>query len=94
MRRLQLPAKWRLAVDLTAVADTKDQDEHAGVFDFRDEAVVANAVFPELAKLGAVQGLTDAARISERREALVEKLEDALALRRVQLLKLAGGGGG
>jgi len=76
------------------MADAKDQDEHAGVFDFRDEAVVADAVFPELAKLGAVQSLTDAARMFERREALVEKLEDALAVRLVEFMKLAGRGGG
>jgi hypothetical protein len=77
-------AKWRLAVDLAVVADAKDEDEHAGVFDFGDEAVVADAVLPELAEFGAVQGLSDAARILERGEALVKKLENAFALLRVE----------
>jgi len=76
------------------MADAKDEDEHAGVFDFRDEAVVTDAVSPELAEFGAVQGLTDAAGIFERREALVEKLEDALALLRVDFFEFGGSGGG
>ena len=87
-------AAGRLTIDFAAVADAKDQNEYAGVFDLRDEAVVTGAVFPELAKLGAVQRLADAARIFERREALVEKLEDALALLRIEFFDLAGSGGG
>jgi hypothetical protein len=87
-------AKRWLTVDLTAMADTKDQDEHAGIFDFRDEAVVADTIFPKLAKLGSVQGLADAARVFERRDALVKKFQDALALQRVETCKFPGGGGG
>ena len=87
-------ATRRLTIDFAAVADAKDQNEYAGVFDLGDEAVVTHAVFPELAKLGAVQRLADAARIFERREALVEKLEDALALLGIEFFDLAGSGGG
>lgn len=76
------------------MSDAEDQHEHAGVFDFRDEAVVADAIFPKLAESGTVQSLADAARIFERREALVQRLENALALLRVEFLKLAGSGGG
>ena len=75
------------------MADRKDQDEHAGVFDFRDEAVVADTIFPKLAKLGAVQRLADAARVFERRDALVKKSQDALAVLRVEACKFPGGGG-
>lgn len=44
-----------LAIDFFAVADAEAQDEKAVVVDFRDEAIVTYAVFPELAEAGAVQ---------------------------------------
>jgi len=67
------------------MADAKDQDEHAGVFDFTDEAVGADAVFPELAE----PGLADAARIVDRREAFVKEFQYALAALWVEPCKLA-----
>jgi hypothetical protein len=40
-----------------------------------------------------VQGLADAARVLERRDTLVKKVQDALALLRVEACKFPGGGG-
>ncbi len=37
-----------LAVDFSAVADAKNQDEQLFVFDLADEPVITNTIFPEL----------------------------------------------
>lgn len=43
--------------------DAEDQHDQTLIFDLADEPVVAHAVFPELPKLRAVRGLSEAARI-------------------------------
>jgi hypothetical protein len=45
------------------MADAKDQNDQAVVFDLADEPVIAYTLFPELSKQRAVQRLSDAARI-------------------------------
>jgi len=45
------------------MADAKDQNDQAVVFDLADKPVIAYTVFPELSKPRAVQRLCDAARI-------------------------------
>jgi hypothetical protein len=45
------------------MADAKDQNDQAVVFELADEPVIAYAVFPELSKPRAVQRLSDAGRI-------------------------------
>jgi hypothetical protein len=52
-----------LAIDFLAMADAKDKNDQAVVFDLADEPVIAYTVFPELSKPRAVQRLSDAARI-------------------------------
>ena len=75
-----------LAIDFAAVADAKNQSEQLFVFDLVDEPVIANAVFPKLAELRTVQGLSDAARVVQWGDAFVKELQDALALLRSSLL--------
>src|SRR5579859_381923 len=82
------------AVDFPAVADAKDKNQQAVVFDFADEAIIAGAVFPEFPEFGTVQCLTDAARVVQRSQALPQKLQDALSLLRVELAQFAVGLGG
>jgi hypothetical protein len=45
------------------MADAKDRNDQAVVFDLADEPVTAYTVFPELSKPPAVRRLSDAARI-------------------------------
>src|SRR5258707_15794735 len=52
-----------LAIDFIAMADAKDKNDQAVVFDLPDEPVIAYTVFPELPKPRAVQRLSNAARI-------------------------------
>jgi len=66
------------------MADAKDQHDQAVVFDLADEPVVADTVFPELSKARAVQRLSDAARIVQFADSLMQELQDALGLRRVE----------
>ncbi len=53
------------------MADAKDQNDQAAVFDLADEPVIADRVFPELSKARAVQRLSDAARIVSRHRAFI-----------------------
>ena len=72
-----------LAIDFLAMADAKDKNDQAVVFDRADEPIIAYTVFPELSKPRAVQRLSDAARI-QFGDSLMQELQDALGLRRVE----------
>ena len=73
------------AVDFFAVAHAENEDQQPVVFDFADEAVIADAILPKLSQFGAAQGLSDAARIFERSQPLVKELQDTLASGRIEL---------
>jgi hypothetical protein len=66
------------------VSDAEDQHNQTVIFDLADEPVITHAVFPELSKLRAVQGLSDAARIIQLGDSLVKEPQDALGLLRVE----------
>ena len=53
----------RLAVDFSAVAGPQNENDEPVVLNLADEPIIPNAVFPELPEFGAVQGLTNAARV-------------------------------
>jgi hypothetical protein len=67
----------RSSVDFFAVADAKNENEQPIVFDLANKAIVADAVFPELPKPRAVQGLPDAAWVVQWRDAFIEEFQDA-----------------
>jgi hypothetical protein len=71
------------------VADAEDQDEQAIIFDLADETVIANAVFPELAEIGAVQGLADAAGIVQLGKPVIEKFQDTLTMLPIEVAQFA-----
>src|SRR5712664_343264 len=73
-----------LAVDLPAMSEAKDQHNEAVVFEFADEPVVADSVFPEFTEPRAVQRLSYTSWIIQAGDSFVEKLQDALGLRRVE----------
>lgn len=73
------------------MADAKNHDEQPIVFDLADETIVADTILPKFAKPGAVQSLANGARVFEWREALIEKLEDALAVLPIEFFQLARG---
>jgi len=72
-------------IDFPAVPDAGDQHDQVLAFDLADEPVIAHVVFPELPKLRAVQGLSDAAGIVKLGYQLMEELQDALSVLRVEL---------
>ena len=78
-----------LAVNLPAMSEAKDQHDKAVVFEFADEAVVADTVFPEFAQSRAVQRLSHTSWIVQACDSFEEKLQDALGLRRVKFAQLA-----
>ena len=71
------------------MSDAKNQNEEPVVFDLADEPVISHAVFPELAELGALQSLTNAAWVIQWGDAFVKKFQDALALLWVELAQFA-----
>jgi len=79
-----VPQAEVLAIDFPAVPNTKDQHDQAVVFDFADQTVVTYPVFPKLPKLRAVECFSYAARIVQTRYSLVQELQDALSMLRVE----------
>jgi len=76
-----------LAIDFFASSDEEDQNHQTIVFDLADEPIIAHAIFPELPKPRAVQRLSDAAWIVQLGNALMEELQDALAVLRVEFVE-------
>jgi hypothetical protein len=56
------------------VADTEHQDDQAIVLDRTDEAISADAVFPEFSEFGTMERFSDGAWVCEFGEALAQKL--------------------
>src|SRR5712692_9376939 len=79
----------RSSVDFSAMASAENQNQELFVFNLADEAVISYAVFPELPEFGAMQGLTDAARVVQWGKEFVKELENTLAVRRVPLAQIA-----
>jgi hypothetical protein len=50
-----------------------------------DNAVIPDAIFPEFAELGALEGFADQARIVEARDTLMQEFENALGNPTVKL---------
>jgi hypothetical protein len=61
-RRQRMVSGCSLAIEVLAMADAKDKNDQAVVFDLADEPVIAYTVFPELSKPRAVLHLSDGAR--------------------------------
>jgi hypothetical protein len=70
------------------MSEAKNQHDEAVVFEFADEPVVADSVFPKLAQSPDVQRLSYSSWIIQAGDSFVEKLQDALGLRRVELAQL------
>lgn len=56
--------------------DLQHKNEHSLALDGADETVIADAIPPKLAHLGAVQRVADAARIIKLSYPLEEELQD------------------
>ena len=55
-----------LSIDFAAVADADNEDANKLIFNAGDDAVVANAILPKVAKFGAFQRFANAAGIVEQ----------------------------
>jgi len=78
-----------LTIDFSAVPNTEDQHDQAVVLDLADKPVVTHTVFPKLPKLRTVQRFSDAAWIVEPGYSLMQELENALPLLRVEFVESA-----
>ena len=58
-RVARVPADAGLAIDFTSVADAHYEDDNSLILEVADDAVVADAVFPEAPQLGAFEGFTE-----------------------------------
>jgi len=76
------------------MADADDQNPHLSVLNLRDDAVVADAVLPEIAEPVAVRRLAQHPRVIERAEPLVQEAQDAPRGLLVESVQLAIGGSG
>ena len=54
-----------LTVNFTPVADANHQNANQLIFDAGNDAVIADAILPEVTKFGALQRFANAARIFE-----------------------------
>ncbi len=79
------------------MSDAENEDQQEIVFDFADEAVVADAVFPEFAQARAVEGFSDGAGVVQFGDAVAQELQDAVAVLRLEdgavLVDMFGGEG-
>jgi len=76
---------FRSAIDFLAVAHAENEHDEAIIFDLADKPVIAHTVFPELPEPRAVQRFSEAARIVEFRNALMQELQDSFPVLRVEL---------
>ena len=53
------------AINVSPISDPDDQDPKRTIIDIGDDAIIADAVFPEIPKLRALQGFADRTRIIE-----------------------------
>lgn len=73
------------------MSNPEDQNKQAVVFDFADKPVRAYSIFPEFSKAGAVQRLSDSARIIQFSYSFMKKLQNAPDVLRVELLQFPVG---
>ena len=78
-----------LAVDILAVPNLDDEDNHLIVHYPADDPKIANSVSPKFPEPGALQGPSDAARIFQFCNSLEEKFQDALGMLAVKLVQCA-----
>ncbi len=73
------------------MSDLQDKNQNLVIFDFADETVVADAIFPQFAKSSTLQGLSHSARVFFSRNASRKKLQDALALLGIEFAEVLVG---
>ena len=73
------------------MSNAEDQHHQAVVLDFADEPVGAYLVSPKFPQGGAVQGLSDSARIVQVGYSFMEKLQNAPGVLRVEFLQFPVG---
>jgi len=80
-----------LVIDVTAAADSNDQNGEHAVADFSQQPVVTHPITPEIAQLRASQRPSELAGIIKRREALAQILPDPPGIGRTKTLDLSCG---
>jgi hypothetical protein len=70
------------------VSDTQTNTIKRSSSNFADEPVGCSPIFPEFSQLGAAPGLSETARIIQLRDPSFEEVQNASALRRVELAEL------
>ena len=77
-----------LFIHFAAITQPHHRNHNALIFNFANQTPVANPIAPQLAKLAAFKGISDAARIVQNRHALAQKIPDTLCDRLVEFGKL------
>jgi hypothetical protein len=68
-----------LTIDLFAMVDIDDEDDQLVVLDIAENAIIADAVSPEVAKGCTFQCITDLPRVLQNRNPLLKKALDPLS---------------
>jgi hypothetical protein len=71
--------------------NAENQHDQAVIFDPANEPVIPNTVFPELPKPRTVQRFSDAAGIVQQGDSVLQELENAPAVLRVEPAKFPVG---
>jgi hypothetical protein len=75
-------------VDFFSVADAENKHNQTIIFQRTDEAVISDAVFPELAE-SPLQSFSDFSRVVEWGDPLVEKFENAVRYGFIKLVEFS-----
>jgi len=72
------PAAIRLSINFFSIANLDNVGAQTFVLDFCDDAVISDAILPEISEYRAFKSLTDAARVIQFGHTPPKKLEDTL----------------
>jgi len=67
-----------LPVDFSSITNLDYINTQDSIFDFGEDAVIANTILPKISEFGTLQSRADAMRIIQFGDALAEKLDDPL----------------
>jgi hypothetical protein len=73
------------------MAYAENENKETLVFDLRNKPVVADAVFPELPKFRAAQGLSDTAGLAQIGHASIKEIEDSSPGLRIEFVEFPVG---
>jgi hypothetical protein len=83
--------RGRLPVHVAPIAEPDDEDAQDRVLDARDDAVIADPVFPQFAEARTLERRANEPRIVELGQAFMQKAKDAPRRLMIELVEFALG---